>query len=76
MRFTDMIRISHKPWSDVPADVTPGLVLIPTSDMTRSKMNNDENPEKCEHEEWINRNVHYPWICATTSMGGRTVICR
>ena len=33
----------------------PGLVPIPTSDMMRSRRNIDENPEKCEHEEWINR---------------------
>ena len=34
-----------------PADVPPGLVQNPASDMTRSNMDNDENPEKCEHEE-------------------------
>ena len=51
------------PPADVPpAEVTPGLVLNPTSDMTRSNMDNDGNPEKCEHEEWINRNEHSPWI--------------
>ena len=58
------------PPADVPpADVTPGWVPIPTSDMTRSKRNNDENPEKCEHEEWINRNVHSPWICTNHQHG-------
>ena len=36
------------------ADVPPALVRNPTSDMTRSNMDNEENPEKCEHEEWIN----------------------
>ena len=25
--------------------------------------------EKCEHEEWINRNVHSPWICANHQHG-------
>ena len=47
----------------------PGLVQNPTSDMTRSNMDNDENPEKCEHEEWINRNLHSPWICANHQHG-------
>ena len=36
----------------------------------RSKRNNDENPEKCEHEEWINRNVHSPWMCANHHQHG------
>ena len=58
------------PPADVPpAEVTPGLVLNPTSDMTRSNMDNDANQEKCEHEEWINRNVHSPWICANHQHG-------
>ena len=58
------------PPADVPpADVTPGWVPIPTSDMTRSKRNNDEHTEKCEHEEWINRNVHSPWMCANHQHG-------
>ena len=54
-----------------PADlhVPPGLVQNPTTDMTRSNMDNDENPEKCEHEEWINRNLHSPWICANHQHG-------
>ena len=44
------------PPADVPpADVTPGLALNPTSDMTRS--NNDENPEKCEHEHESKRTL-------------------
>ena len=51
------------PPADVPpADVTPGLVLNPTSDMTRSNMDIAGNPEKCEHEGWINGNEHSPWI--------------
>ena len=33
-------------------DVPPGLVQNPTTDITRSNMNNDGNPEKCVHEEW------------------------
>ena len=52
-----------------PADVTPGWVPIPTSDMTRSKSNNDEHTDNCEHEEWINRNVHSPWMCANHQHG-------
>ena len=44
-----------------PADVPPGLVRNPTTDMTRSNMDNDENPEKCEHG-----------FVLTTSMGGKT----
>ena len=50
-------------------DVPPGLVQNPTTDMTRSNMYNDENPEKCEHEEWINRNLHSLWICANHQHG-------
>ena len=46
-----------------PADVPPALVQKPISDMTRSNMDNYENPEKCEHEEWINRIFHSPWMC-------------
>ena len=52
-----------------PADAPPGLVQNPTSDMTRSNMDNDENPEKCEHEEWINRKLHSPWICTNHQHG-------
>ena len=52
-----------------PADVPPALVQNPTSDMTRSNMDNDENPEKCEHEEWINRKLHSPWICTNHQHG-------
>ena len=58
------------PPADVPpADVTPELIRIPKSDMTRIEMNIDDNLEKCEHEEWINRNVHSPWICANHQHG-------
>ena len=32
--------------------------------MTRSNMDNDENPEKCEHEK-----LHYPWICTNHQHG-------
>ena len=52
-----------------PADVLLGLIQNPTSDMTRSSMDKDENPEKCEHKEWINRNLHSPWICANHQHG-------
>ena len=38
-----------------PADVPPALVQKPTSDMTQSNMDNDENIEKSEHEEWIDK---------------------
>ena len=47
----------------------PGLIPNPTSDMTRSSMDKDENPEKCEHKEWINRKLHSPWICANHRHG-------
>ena len=52
-----------------PEDVPPGLVQNPTPDMTRSNGDNDENPEKCEHEEWINRKLHSPWICTNHQHG-------
>ena len=29
----------------------------------------EENPEMCEHEEWIIRNEHSPWICANHQHG-------
>ena len=32
--------------------------------------------KKYEHEEWINRNVHSPWICANHQHGGSTVTGR
>ena len=51
------------------ADVQPALVQNPTSDMTRSNMDNDENPEKCEHEEWVNGKLHSPWICTNHQHG-------
>ena len=37
--------------------------------MTLSNMDNDENPEKCEHEEWINRTLHSQWICKNHQHG-------
>ena len=46
-----------------PADVPPALVREPTSDRTRSNVDNDENTEKCEHEEWIDRIFRSPWMC-------------
>ena len=52
-----------------PSDVPPALVQKPTSDMTRSNMDNDGNPEKGEHEEWINRKLHSPWICTNHQHG-------
>ena len=44
-----------------PADVPP--VDVPCN------MDNDKNPEKCEHEEWINRKLHSPWICTNHQHG-------
>ena len=46
------------------------LIQNPTSDVTRSNMDKDENPEKCEHKEWINQNLHSPWICSNHQHGG------
>ena len=37
--------------------------------MTQSKRNNDEYPEKCEHEEWINRILHSLRICTNHQLG-------
>ena len=45
------------------------LVQNPTTDITRSNMKNDEYPEKFEHEEWINRNLHPPLICSNHQHG-------
>ena len=52
-----------------PADVPPALVRKPRSDITRSNIDNDENPGKGEHEEWINRKLHSPWICTAHQHG-------
>ena len=58
-----------------PADVPPGVVQKAASDMTLSNMEIDDNAEKCEQEEWINRKLHCRGFVLTTSMGGKTVIC-
>ena len=62
-------RANFPPADVPPADVPPEVVQNATSDMTLSNMDNDENPEKCEHEEWINRKLHSPWICTNHQHG-------
>ena len=52
-----------------PADVPPALVWKPTSDITRSNIENDENPGKGEHVEWINQKLHSPWNCTDHQHG-------
>ena len=37
--------------------------------MTLSNMKIDDNPEKCEQEEWINHKLHSPWVCAIHQYG-------
>ena len=37
--------------------------------MTLNNMKIDDNPEKCEQEEWINRKLHSPWVCAIHQYG-------
>ena len=54
-----------------PADVPPALVLKPKSDITRSNIENDENPGKGAHEEWINQKLHSPEICDNHQYGWR-----
>ena len=54
-----------------PADVPPTLVMKPRSDITRSNIENDENPGKGKHEEWIDRKFHSPWICDNHQYGWR-----
>ena len=54
-----------------PADVPLALVRKPRSDIMRSNIENDENPGKGEHEEWIDRKFHYPWICDNHQYGWR-----
>ena len=51
------------------ADVPPALVRKPRSDITRSNIDNDENPGKGEHEEWISKKLHSPWICTDHQHG-------
>ena len=52
-----------------PADVPPALVRKPRSDITKSNIENDENPGKGEHEEWINQKLHSPWNCTDHQHG-------
>ena len=52
-----------------PADAPPALVRKPRSDITRSNIDNNENPGKGEHEEWINQKLHSPWICTDHQHG-------
>ena len=65
----DWVPANFPPADVPPADVPPEVVQNATSDMTLSNMDNDENPEKCEHEEWINRKLHSPWICTNHQHG-------
>ena len=57
--------------NSAPADVPPALIRKPRSDITRSNIENDENPGKGAHEEWIDRKFHYPWICDNHQYGWR-----
>ena len=54
-----------------PADVPLALVRKPKSDITRSNIENDENPGKGAHEEWINQKLHSPGICDNHQYGWR-----
>ena len=51
-----------------PADVLPGVIQQAASKMTLSNMKSDDNPEKCEQDEWMNRKLHSPWVVLSTSM--------
>ena len=58
----------HSAPADFPrADVPPGFIQNPTSDMTRSNMDNDENPEKCG----LIKTYILRGFVLTTSMGGK-----
>ena len=52
-----------------PVDVPPALVRKPRLDITRSNIDNDENPGRGEHEEWINQKLYSPWICTDHQHG-------
>ena len=64
---TDCLQLEEGDW--VPANCPPGVVQKAASDMMLSNMEIDDNPEKCEQEEWINRKLHSPWICAIHQYG-------
>ena len=67
MDIADRLQPEHG--NGTPAHLPPALVQKPTSDMTRSSMDNVENTEKCAHEEWIDRKFHSPWTCANHQHG-------
>ena len=52
-----------------PAGVLPGVIQKAASVMPLCNMEINDNPEKCEQEEWINRKLHFSWICANHQYG-------
>ena len=52
-----------------PAGVLPGVMQKAALVMPLSNMEIDDNPEKCEHEEWINHKLNFSWICANHQYG-------
>ena len=53
----------HKVWKDA-ANIPPGLVQNPPTDIMRTNMDNDEYPEKVAREECIDSNLHPALFCS------------
>ena len=69
--------LEHKVWEDA-ANIPPGLVQNPPTDIIRTNTENDECPEKFGREECIDSNLHPPLICSEHQhwWGDGEVICR
>ena len=69
---TDCLQQEEGDWAPAncpPADVPPGVIQQAASKMTLSNMKIDDNPEKCEQDEWMNRKLHSPWVCVIHRYG-------
>ena len=55
--------LEHKVWEDA-ANIPPGFVQNPPTDIMRTNTENDEYPEKFGCEECIDSDLHPPLICS------------
>ena len=55
--------LEHKVWEDA-ANILPGLVQNPPTDIMRTNTENDEYPEKFGRGECIDSSLHPPLICS------------
>ena len=64
--------LEHKVWEEAcawrcqyaPANIPPGLVQNPPTDVMRTYTENDEYPEKFGRGGCIDSSLHPPWICS------------